>query len=162
VFVAAALGLAACGPRAPAQPAPLAPSNVLDAQPPGGPPSQAATDHAGGFRISGTIEISPALAGGVTPGVMFIVARAADEHGAATGAIFAVDKILYEGGPVTFTLTEDQAMVTGQVVPPEAVLYVRYDQDADAMSKQPGDLVGQTRTVVPATNVRVVLDQRLP
>jgi hypothetical protein len=38
----------------------------------------------------------------------------------------------------------------------------RYDQDADAISKQPGDVTGQIRVKIPAENVKLSLDTVLP
>jgi hypothetical protein len=38
----------------------------------------------------------------------------------------------------------------------------RYDQDSDAMSKQPGDVTGQLRVKIPAVNVKLALDTVLP
>jgi hypothetical protein len=42
------------------------------------------------------------------------------------------------------------------------VITARYDQDGDAISKQPGDITGQLRVKVPAENVSLVLDNVLP
>jgi hypothetical protein len=42
------------------------------------------------------------------------------------------------------------------------VITARYDQDSDAISKQPGDVTGIARVKVPATNVELKLDTVLP
>ena len=40
----------------------------------------------------------------------------------------------------------------------EVIVTARYDQDGDAMTKQPGDITGQARLKLPAANVQIVLD----
>ena len=47
--------------------------------------------------------------------------------------------------------------VTGDVV-----IMARIDQDGDAISKQPNDIVGQVRVKVPAQNANITLDTLLP
>ncbi|MGE3767954.1 MAG: hypothetical protein AB7L94_37220, partial [Kofleriaceae bacterium] len=61
-------------------------------------------------------------------------------------------------GELAFSLTEAQAMVGGTELVGDVVVTARYDQDSDAISKQPGDITGSTRVTLPADNVTVVLD----
>jgi hypothetical protein len=38
----------------------------------------------------------------------------------------------------------------------------RYDQDSDALTKEPGDVTGQVRVTIPADHIKLSLDTILP
>jgi len=42
------------------------------------------------------------------------------------------------------------------------IVTARYDQDGDALTKQPGDLTGQARVKVPAESIALARDTVLP
>lgn len=90
---------------------------------------------------------------------LFLVVKRVGADGAPTGAPLAVDKLTWNAaGELSFTLTEAEAMVGGTELTGEVIVSARYDQDADAMSKQPGDITGSARVTLPAENVTIVLD----
>ncbi len=53
-------------------------------------------------------------------------------------------------------------MIAGTQLTGDVVVIARYDQDGDAISKQPGDVLGQLHVTVPAENVVLTLDNVLP
>src|SRR6185503_5518330 len=53
---------------------------------------------------------------------------------------------------------KDNAMVAGTELSGDVVVTARYDQDTDALTKQPGDITGQVRVTIPADNVKLTLD----
>lgn len=113
--------------------------------------------------ISGVIEVHPKAAARTKPGTaVFIVAKTAGADGAPTGAPLAVDKLEWTGAPLPFTLSEANAMVKGTSFAGDVIITVRYDQDSDAMTKEPGDITGQLQTKVPGQGVKILLDTVLP
>jgi hypothetical protein len=114
-------------------------------------------------RIKGVIAVSPKVADRApVGGVVFVNVRRADASGQPSGAPLAVAKLTYQGGDLPFELTEGQAMVAGTELAGDVVVSARYDHDGDAMSKQPGDVVGSLRVKVPADAVKISLDTVLP
>jgi hypothetical protein len=114
-------------------------------------------------RIKGVITVSPKVADRAQAGgVVFVNVRRADPSGQPSGAPLAVAKLTYQGGELPFELTEGQAMVGGTELSGDVVVSARYDHDGDAMSKQPGDVVGSLRVKVPADGVKILLDSVLP
>lgn len=90
---------------------------------------------------------------------LFLVVKRAGADGSPTGAPLAVDKMTWNAaGELAFTLTEEQAMVGGTELVGDVIVSARYDQDADAITKQPGDITGSARVTLPAENVTIVLD----
>ncbi|MEO8840281.1 MAG: hypothetical protein ABI591_08940 [Kofleriaceae bacterium] len=114
-------------------------------------------------RVTGTITISPKIADRAKSGTpLFVIVKQADKSGQPTGTPLAVDKLAWDGRPLTFDVTEGQAMVNGTQMTGDVVIMARYDQDGDAISKQPNDIVGQVRVRVPAQNANITLDTVLP
>jgi hypothetical protein len=113
-------------------------------------------------RIRGTIKVDAKAKDKVKAGgAIFLIVKKADANGAPSGAPLAVDKVTYADN-LQFTLTEANAMVAGTELTGDVVVTARYDQDSDAISKQPGDVTGMTRVKVPADNVELKLDTVLP
>ncbi|MBK9029724.1 MAG: hypothetical protein IPL61_00020 [Myxococcales bacterium] len=111
--------------------------------------------------LAGTIDAPADLRGKIAPGgAIFISVRTRDAAtGQGVGAPIAVDKLVASGTwPMTFKLTEAQAMIGGTGFAGSVVVSVRYDQDADAMSKQPGDVTGKADAAIPSAGVQLVLD----
>jgi hypothetical protein len=114
-------------------------------------------------RIAGTIAVDAKLRERVKPGTaVFVLVKRAGADGTASGPPLAVDKLTWSGSSITFELTEAQAMVAGTVLDGDVVVTARYDQDSDAMTRQPGDVTGQIRVKLPAEHVKLVLDTLVP
>lgn len=152
------LSLVACAGKS-APPAAPAPSNDVVDPAPGAPP--APPDPIDG--VAGTLSFPAALAATVPAGAtVFLVARAADAEGKAVGMPLAVAKLTYDGAPIAFQLTSKDSLIDGaEPLSGEVVILARYDQDADARTKQPGDIIGQIRATVPAAGLALVLDDVL-
>lgn|GEM_PF-879417 len=114
-------------------------------------------------RIIGVIAVHPKAADRAKAGgAIFVIVKKADASGAPTGTPLAVDKLVWNGQPLPFELTEGQAMIAGTELSGDVVITARYDQDGDAMTKQPGDIVGTLRVKVPADKANIFLDDILP
>jgi len=114
-------------------------------------------------HIKGVIKIHPKAADRVKPGTaIFLIVKRADASGSPTGTPLAVDKQVWQKDELAFEITERQAMIAGTQLTGDVVIIAHYDQDGDAISKQPGDILGQLRVTVPADNVKLFLDQILP
>lgn len=110
--------------------------------------------------VKGMIKIHEKAKPRTQPGTsLFLVVKRVGPDGAPTGAPLAVDKMAWNAaGELSFTLTEEQAMVGGTELTGDVIVSARYDQDADAITKQPGDITGSARVTLPAENVTIVLD----
>jgi hypothetical protein len=126
--------------------------------PPPDPSRPISADH----YLKGTIRPAPALKDKVAQGgAIFVTAKRMDAAGQPTGAPLAVEKLQFTGDGITFELTEADAMIAGTKLEGEVIISARYDQDHDAISKQPGDVAGTLKVKVPADNLVLVLDQPL-
>jgi hypothetical protein len=114
-------------------------------------------------RVAGTITIDARLADRVKTGTaVFLIVKRAGADGAPSGPPLAVDKLTWSGNGMAFELTEAQAMVAGTDLSGSVVVMARYDQDSDALSREPGDVTGQVSVKIPADHVKLVLDTVLP
>ncbi len=114
-------------------------------------------------RVKGTIRVAAAAKGRVAPnGAVFVVIRRAGADGQPTGSVLAVEKLTWAGDAIPFELTEANAMSAGTELTGDVVVMARYDQDSDAISKQPGDVTGQARAKVPTDQLQLTLDTVLP
>jgi len=113
-------------------------------------------------RVTGTIKphakAKDRIAAG---GAIFVVVKKAGPDGAPVGPPLAVDRLTWTKDELKFSMTDAQSMIAGTEVSGDVVVTARYDQDSDAISKQPGDVVGTARVKVPADNVNIVLDDIL-
>lgn len=89
---------------------------------------------------------------------IFLVVKRSDAAGQPTGTPLAVEKLTWNNADLPFELTEENAMVAGTELTGEVIVTARYDQDSDALSKEPGDIVGQVRVTLPAQNIQLWLD----
>lgn len=113
-------------------------------------------------RVTGTIKSHPKAKDRLaTGGAVFVMVKKAGADGAAFGPPLAAEKLIWQQSDLKFSLTEAQAMMAGTQLTGDVVVIARYDQDGDASSKQPGDVVGETRVKIPADNVNVTLDDIL-
>ena len=114
-------------------------------------------------RIAGIIMLDAKTKATAKPGTsVFLIVKRAGPDGAPSGPPLAVDKLSWALEGIAFELTDAQAMVAGTELAGDVVVMARYDQDADALTKQHGDLTGQARVKIPAENVKIVLDTVLP
>ncbi len=114
-------------------------------------------------RVKGTIRVAAGVKGRVKANVpVFVVIRRAGPDGQPTGSALAVEKLTWAGDAIPFELTEANAMSAGTELTGDVIVMARYDQDSDAISKQPGDVTGQVRAKVPADKVELTLDTVLP
>jgi hypothetical protein len=114
-------------------------------------------------RVTGTITIDAKARAKVKPGTaVFLIVKRAGPDGAPSGPPLAVDKLTWTGDGMAFELTEEQAMVAGTDLSGDVVVMARYDQDSDALTRQPGDVTGQLRVKIPADHVKLALDTVLP
>jgi hypothetical protein len=114
-------------------------------------------------RVTGVISVDAKAKDKVKPGTaVFLIVKRAGADGAPSGPPLAVDKLTWAADGAPFELTDAQAMVAGTELTGDVVVMARYDQDSDALSKQPGDVTGQIRVTIPADHVKLVLDTVLP
>lgn len=89
---------------------------------------------------------------------IFLVVRGA-AIGAAPGPVLAVRRVEAAAFPMQFQIDSRDAMVAGTAMKPPVTLTVRVDKDGDAMSKNPGDVVGTvTLKALPAEKLTLTLD----
>ena len=110
--------------------------------------------------IKGSIKPTEETKVGIPTGAVIFVSvkRANPETGEPQGAPLAVKRLRLSTWPVWFNLTEEDAMIAGTRFEGEVVVIAWADQDQDAMSKMPGDVVGQVKTTIPAKDVEIRLD----
>jgi hypothetical protein len=115
-------------------------------------------------HIRGTIVLDAKAKGHASAGgAVFVIAKRADASGNPSGPPLAVEKLTWGSkDELPFELTEVQAMVGGTELAGDVVVTARFDQDGDALSKQPGDVTGQIRIKVPADGIKLSLDTVLP
>jgi hypothetical protein len=114
-------------------------------------------------RVAGMIAVDAKAKDRVKPGTaVFLVVKRAGPDGAPSGPPLAVEKLTWNAGGVPFELSDAQAMVAGTELSGDVIVIARYDQDSDALSKEPGDVTGQVRVTIPAANVKLALDTVLP
>ena len=113
--------------------------------------------------VRGIIKPSAALKDKVKPGTaVFVLAKKAGPDGnPAPGPPLAVVRLEWKDN-LPFELTEANQMIEGTQFSGEVVITARYDQDSDALSKQPGDLTGMQKVTIPAKDVTLTLDTLLP
>lgn len=113
-----------------------------------------------GLRISGTIEIDPALLKQAQDSdVIFLMARPGEG-----GPPAAVMKFTGRNYPYPFTLTQANLMMPESEVDGPLNLTVRVDKDGDPMTKMRGDLIGgydKNPAPIDAQNVAVKINQVL-
>lgn len=90
--------------------------------------------------------------------VIFLSVKRADASGQPTGAPLAVKRLRLSTWPLWFQLTEEDAMVSGTQFDGEVVITAWADQDQDAMSKTPGDVLGTVKAKIPANDLVLELD----
>jgi hypothetical protein len=91
--------------------------------------------------------------------VIFLSVKRADpSNKQGVGAPLAVKRLRLSTWPLWFQLTEEDAMVSGTAFDGEVVITAWADQDQDAMSKTPGDVLGTVQAKIPAGDLVLQLD----
>jgi hypothetical protein len=135
-------------------------ADALDNQPTA--PSNSTTTAAGIAQISGTVEIVSKLAGraGTTGATLFIYAKQPN----VPGPPLAVLRMRAEHWPVTFTLSDANAMVPGRNLSSadNVQIEARISRSGEALP-QAGDLVGTVTSVNPRTGhaVKISIDREI-
>ena len=111
-------------------------------------------------EIEGQIDVSAELASKAKEGdPIFLIAR-----NAATGGTIAVARLIVpKKFPIPFKLTGANVMIPGRSLAGKVRVLARLDKDGEAMTKKPGDLVGEVEHLVevPAKGVVLTLDTLL-
>lgn len=102
--------------------------------------------------VDGTITLAE---GATMPasGVVFIIVRVSGRAGGAPLAVKQLPALV----PATFQVSAADSMIAGTPLVGDLDLIVRYDQDGNAFSRQPGDLEGSVGPVQVGGVVEVVL-----
>jgi hypothetical protein len=110
--------------------------------------------------LSGVIKVDAKVKDKIAAGdVIFVVARRYEAGATGPGTPLAVKKMTAGKFPLSFTLDSRDAMLAGTQLAGKVVVTVRVDKDGDAISKNPGDVTGQSKPVEPPQkNVVVQLD----
>lgn len=113
-------------------------------------------------HVKGVIKIHPKAKDRVKAGgAVFVIVKRAGADGAPSGPPLAVDKLSWGTGDLPFEITEKNAMIAGTELTGDVIVTARYDQDGDALSKQPGDVSGSVHVKIPADKVNLTLDDVL-
>ncbi|HTR55819.1 MAG TPA: hypothetical protein VMJ10_34320 [Kofleriaceae bacterium] len=113
--------------------------------------------------VEGTIRIGADHRAAIVDGTpVFVVAKRIDSQGKPSGPPLAVRRMTWRGDQLPFNLTEAQAMIAGTELTGDVIVTAHYDRDGDALTRQPGDLLGQVRVTIPARDVELVLDTAVP
>lgn len=112
--------------------------------------------------LSGVIKLDGKVKSKVKTGdVIFLVARKFDPAG-TPGIPLAVKKLTVDKFPISFELDSRDAMLAGTSLAGKVVVTARVDKDGDAMTKNPGDVTGESKPIEPPQkNVVVDLDKVL-
>lgn len=114
-------------------------------------------------RVAGVLKLSPKTKALVKAnGAIFLMVKRPGPDGQPMGSPLAVDRVTWTNDGMAFELTEQHAMVAGTELSGDVIMMARYDQDSDAITKQPGDVTGQMKVKIPADKLVLMLDTVLP
>ena len=100
--------------------------------------------------LEGIIKVDAKIKSKVAAGdVIFVVARKYEEGATGAGTPLAVQKLTVDKFPLKFSLDSRDAMLAGTTLSGKVVVTARVDKDGDAITKNPGDVTGQTKPVEP-------------
>jgi hypothetical protein len=110
--------------------------------------------------LAGVIKLDAKVKSKVAAGdAIFVVARKYEEGATGPGTPLAVQKLTAGEWPLKFSLDSRDAMLAGTTLSGKVVVTVRVDKDGDAITKNPGDVTGQSKPVEPPKkDVVVALD----
>jgi hypothetical protein len=146
-------GETALPPGHPPLPAGASPAG---ASPAGGAPSGAfvGSTPGGDFDpktvLTGVIKVDGKVKSKIAAGdVVFVVARKYEAGATGPGTPLAVQKLTVDKFPLKFSLDSRDSMLAGTKLEGKVVVTVRVDKDGDAITKNPGDVTGQSKPVEP-------------
>ena len=90
---------------------------------------------------------------------LFIIARPATGAGGPPLAVKKVDRPVF---PLSYSLGPENVMMQGRPFAGKVTISVRLDKDANPVTRQPGDLIGEYKknpVDVGSKNVDIVVDQ---
>ena len=100
--------------------------------------------------LSGLIKVDGKVKAKIAAGdVIFVVARKYEEGATGPGTPLAVQKLTVDKFPLKFSLDSRDSMFAGTTLAGKVVVTVRVDKDGDALTKNPGDVTGQSKPVEP-------------
>jgi hypothetical protein len=100
--------------------------------------------------VAGVIKVDDKVKSKIAHGdTIFVVARRYEEGATGPGTPLAVQKLSADKWPLKFSLDSRDAMLAGTSLAGKVVVTVRVDKDGDAITKNPGDVTGQSRPVEP-------------
>lgn len=100
--------------------------------------------------LEGVIKLDGKVKDKVAAGdVIYLVARKYEEGSTAPGTPLAVRKLTVDKWPIKFSLDSRDAMFAGTKLAGKVVVTARVDKDGDAMTKNPGDVTGQSKPCEP-------------
>jgi hypothetical protein len=107
--------------------------------------------------LSGVIKADGKVKDKIAAGdVIFVVARRYEEGATGPGTPLAVQKLTFDKFPIKFSLDSRDAMLAGTTLAGKVVVTVRVDKYGDAITKNPGDVTGQSKPVEPPKKDLVV------
>jgi hypothetical protein len=111
--------------------------------------------------LAGQIRVDKKVKSKVAAGdTIFLVARGAGEGG-TPGPVLAVKKLTAGAWPLVFEIDGRDAMLAGTKLAGKVVVTARVDKDGDAMTKNPGDVLGKVEVSPPSSKVVLTLDRVL-
>lgn len=113
--------------------------------------------------IAGALKLDGKTKDKVKPGdTIFVVVRGTSTSDAPQGQVLAVRRLDAATFPMTFQIDSRDAMIAGTTLRPPVTLQVRVDKDGDAITKNPGDVVGTaTLKTLPVEHLSLTLDRVL-
>ncbi len=113
--------------------------------------------------LKGTLKPTDETKSKIPPNaVIFLSVKRADpKTGQPVGSTLAVKRLQLSSWPLWFHITEEDAMVGGTQFQGEVVITAWSDGDSDAISKNPGDVIGTVRATIPSKDLTLVLDKVL-
>jgi cytochrome c-type biogenesis protein CcmH len=114
--------------------------------------------------IEGQIEATSELGAEIKSGdVIFLSAKPVDpKTGEVQRMPVAVDRLDVGQLPIKFMLSNQNVMVAGTEFSGTVQVTARVDRDQEATTRRTGDIEGIIRVTIPAKDVKLVLDKRLP
>jgi hypothetical protein len=114
--------------------------------------------------LKGTLKPTAATRDAIKSGavIYFSVKRADPQSGNPTGSPLAVKRMRFDTWPMWFHINEEDAMVAGTAFGGDVVITAWTDADEDAITRQPGDVIGSTRATIPASDVELSLSEQIP
>ena len=147
---------------------PIGPGQAMGepVDPHGAPGAAPAAGGGTGGTVKGTISLDPARAADVKAGsVLYIIVRR-DAGEGQRGSLIASKKVEVTGPglfPLSYEVGPENVMMGGTALDGQIRVEARIDQDGDAISKQPGDVIGARAgaVTVPSGGIDFTLAEKM-